>query len=106
MGGSDVKESAAIQKTQFQSLGLEDPLENIYKVKYMFSSLTLCDPMHCSPPGSSVRGILQARILECITILLSRGSSLPRDQTQVHCRQIVYHLSHQGSPYIYIYIYT
>ena len=65
----------------------------------MFLSLTLCDPMHCSPPGSSVRGIFQARILECITIPLSRGSSLPRDQTQVHCNQIVYHLSHQGSLY-------
>ena len=58
MGGSDVKESAAVQKTQVQFLGLEDPLENIYKIKYMFSSLTLCDPMYCSPPGSSVHGIL------------------------------------------------
>ena len=36
MGGSDVKESAAVQKTQVQFLGLEDPLENIYKIKCMF----------------------------------------------------------------------
>ena len=46
---------------------------------------TLCDPMDCSPPGSSVHGILQARILEWVAIPLSRGSSSPRDQTQVSC---------------------
>ena len=40
------------------------------------SCLTLSDPMDCSPPGSSVRGIFQARILEWVT-LLSRGSSPP-----------------------------
>ena len=45
--------------------------------------LTLCDPMDCSPPGSSVHGILQARIQEWVAIPFSRGSSLPRDQTQV-----------------------
>jgi len=36
---------------------------------------TLCDPVDCSPPGSSVRGILQARILEWVAIPSSRGSS-------------------------------
>ena len=46
---------------------------------------TLCDPMDCSPPGSSVHGILQARILEWVAISFSRGSSPPRDQTQVSC---------------------
>ena len=46
---------------------------------------TLCDPMDCSPPGSSVHGILQARILEWVAIPFSRGSSTPRDQTQVSC---------------------
>ena len=40
---------------------------------------TLCDPMDCSPPGSSVRGFLQARILEWVAIPFSRGSSGPRD---------------------------
>ena len=45
------------------------------------SCLTLCDPMDCSLPGSSVYGILQARILEWIAIPFSRGSSRPRDQT-------------------------
>ena len=44
------------------------------------SCLTLCDPMGCSPPGSSVHGILQARILEWVAISFSRGSSRPRDQ--------------------------
>ena len=43
----------------------------------------LCDPMGCSPPGSSVHGILQARILEWAAISFSRGSSWPRDWTQV-----------------------
>ena len=43
----------------------------------------LCDPMDCSPPGSSVHGILQARILEWVAISFSRGSSWPRDRTQV-----------------------
>ena len=46
---------------------------------------TLCDPMNCSPPGSSVHGILQARILEWVAMPSSRGSSQPRDQTQVSC---------------------
>ena len=43
--------------------------------------LTLCDPMDCSPPGSSVHGIFQARILEWVAISSSRGSSQPRDPT-------------------------
>ena len=42
-----------------------------------------CDPMDCSPPGSSVHGILQARILEWVVISFSRGSSQSRGQTQV-----------------------
>ena len=46
---------------------------------------TLCNPMDCSPPGSSVLGILQARILEWVAISFSRGSSRPRDRTQVSC---------------------
>ena len=42
---------------------------------------TLCDPMDCSLPGSSVHGIFQARVLEWIAISFSRGSSQPRDST-------------------------
>ena len=50
-------------------------------------------PMGCSPPGSSVHGILQARILEWIAISSFRGSSQPRDQTHIFCigRCILYH---------------
>ena len=107
------------------------------KVKLSQSNLTLCDPMNYT-----VYGILQARILEWVAFPFSRGSSQPRDQTQVshiigrfftssatreaqeysgvgslsllqanfltqklnqgllHCRQILYQLSHKGSPRI------
>ena len=44
---------------------------------------TLCDPVNCSPPGSSILGILQARILEWVAISFSKGTSRPRDRTQV-----------------------
>ena len=47
------------------------------------SCLTLCDPMDCSPPGSSVHGILQARIMEWATISFPSGPSQPRDWTQL-----------------------
>ena len=46
---------------------------------------TLCDPMAYSPPGFSVHGIFQARILEWVAISYSRGSSWPRDRTWVSC---------------------
>ena len=52
-------------------------------VKPFQSCLTLCDPMDCSPPGSSVHGILQAKILEWVVSLSSWGSFWPRDQTHV-----------------------
>ena len=48
-----------------------------------FSHVGLCDPMDCSPPGSSVHGILKARILEWVARPSSRASSRPRDQTHV-----------------------
>ena len=59
------------------------------------SCLTLCDPMDCSPPASSVHGILQARTLEWGAIPFSKGSSLPRDRTCVFCMcsWVLYHLS-------------
>ena len=49
------------------------------------SCQTLCDPMDCSLPSSSVHGILQARILEWVAISFSRRSSWPRDWTRVSC---------------------
>jgi len=61
--------------------------------------------MDCSPPGSSVHGILQARILEWVAISFFRGSSRPRDPMQVSyvsCigRRLLYHQCHLGSPMI------
>ena len=47
------------------------------------SCLTLCNPMDCSPPCSSVHGIFQARVSGWVAIPFSRGSSQPRDQTEV-----------------------
>ena len=47
------------------------------------SCLTLCDPVDCSPPGSSVHGVLQARILERVAMPFSRGSSGPRNRIWV-----------------------
>ena len=57
------------------------------KVKVKVTQLyrTLCDPMDCSLPGSSVHEILQARILEWVVFPFFRGSSQPRDWTQVSC---------------------
>jgi len=54
---------------------------------------TLGNPMDCSPPGSSVHGISQARILEWVAISFFRGSSLPDQESHsslLHCRQILY----------------
>ena len=51
---------------------------------FHFSSVQFSrDPMDCSPPGSSVHGIFQARILEQVVISYSRGSSQPRDRTHI-----------------------
>ena len=62
------------------------------------SCLILRDPMDCSPPGSSVHGISQARVLAWVAIAFSRESYRPRNQTQVsHIdRQMLYCLSLQG----------
>ena len=56
------------------------------------SHIRLCNPMDCSPPGSSVHGISLARILECVAISFSRGFSWPRVWTCVSriCRWILY----------------
>ena len=44
---------------------------------------TVCDPVDCSPPGSSIHGIFQARILECVALPSSRAPSQPRDWTRI-----------------------
>ena len=53
--------------------------------KSLQSCLTLCDPMDCSTPGSSVLRIIQARILEWVAMPSFRGSSRPRDWTHIFC---------------------
>ena len=60
---------------RLQSMGLQSEVAQ--------SCLTLCDTVDRSLPGFSIHGILQARILEWVTISFSRGSSRPKDQTQV-----------------------
>ena len=61
---------------------------------------TLWDPMGCSPPGSSVHGILQARILEWVASALLQGifPTQGLNPGLLYCRQILYSLSHQGRP--------
>ena len=64
------------------------------------SYLTLCDAMDCSLPGSSVHGILQARLLEWVAMPFS-GGIFPTQGLNPglpHCRRILYRLSHPGSP--------
>ena len=60
------------------------------------SGPTVCDPVGCSLPGSSVHGILQAEILEWVVIPFSRDLPAPgSDPGLLHCRQMLYRLSHQ-----------
>ena len=63
------------------------------------SCVTLCNPVNCSPPGSCVHGILQARILKEVAIFFSRGPSWPGDQTHISCigKQILLPLHHLRS---------
>ena len=60
-------------------------LSNLHANAWLFNCVQLCEPMDCSLPGSSVCGILQARILEYIAMPSCRGSSQPRDQIWVSC---------------------
>ena len=71
-------QSAGVSISQFRDCGC------VYVcVLVTRSCLTFCDLMDCSPPGSSVHGILKARILGWVAISSSRGSSVPRTQTWV-----------------------
>ena len=69
--------------------------------KLLHSCPTFYHPMDCSPPGSSVHGIFQGRILEWVAMPFSRKSSLPRDWTWVFCiAGRFFALSHQGRSFI------
>ena len=76
------------------------PIEPWVCVSFTQLCPILCDPMDCSLPGSSVHGILQARILEWIAIPFFKGIFPTRGSNLdlLHCRQILYCLNHQGSP--------
>ena len=87
---------------QADSLPTEPPgsPQNV-KVLVTQSCLTLCGPMDCSPPGSSIHGILQIRILEWVAIPSLLQGVFPTQGSNpglLHCRQILYCLNHQGSP--------
>ena len=103
IGGKWARKLSSV-KFWFSWCGILNPLLYLasgWKWKWVAQSCpTICDPMDCNPPGSFVHGILQARILEWVAICSSRGPSWPRDQTCIFCnsRQILHHLSHQGSP--------
>ena len=90
-------------------------MKRIHKYRPMFSTsvcvhanslqscTTLCSTMDCFPPGSSVHGILQARILEWVAISSSRASFQPKNRTctfyvSYNGRWVLYHYSHLGSP--------
>ena len=84
------KTTAQGTASSYISLSEQIPMDRM-KVKVAQSCPTLCDPM-----DYTVHGILQARILEWAAFPFSRGSSQPRDRTQVlHCKQILYQLSNQ-----------
>ena len=88
------------------------PILNYYSCACMHAKsfqlcLTLCNPLDHSPLGSSAHGILYARILEWVAMPSSRGSSWPREGTQVTCfscidRRALYHYCHLGSPLVFI----
>ena len=119
-----------VRKSMMSTWLLTGPVDlDHYESEVAQSCPTLSDPMDCRLPGSSVHGIFQARVLEWGAIAFSRGSSRPRDRTRVscivgrrftiwallqgifptqgwnlgllHCRQILYCLSHQGSSLIF-----
>ena len=69
----------------YKGMKYKPPIFLKLKVLVPLSCLTLWDPMDYSRPGSSGHGILQARILECVAISFSRGTSQSRDWTQVLC---------------------
>ena len=78
---------------RFQSLSITEVSEVAQ------SCLTLCDPIDSGLPGSSISGIFQARVLVWVAVAFSTGSfpTQGSNPSLLHCRQTLYHLSHQGS---------
>ena len=72
-----------LSRTHLNDAFLQDTNLTTVCVKSLQLCPTLCNPMNCSPPGSSVHGILQAKILEWVAMPFSKVSFPPRDQTHV-----------------------
>ena len=87
-------------KTAWKVFKKLNVLKSRVKVKVAQSCPTLCNPKDCSPPGSPVHRILQARTLGWVAISSSRGIFPTQGSNQglPHGRWILYHLSHQGKP--------
>ena len=78
---SSISSTLVLQLKLLQSRSIFTSFAAVQSLSYV---QLFCDPMDCSPPGSSVRGTSQARILEWVAISSSRGSSPPRDRTRVY----------------------
>ena len=82
----------AIRRMPFQVLGHSmTASELVFSCVYSVtqSCPTLCDPLDCSPPGSSVHEVFQSRVLDWVAISSSKGSSQPRDQTKIFCTPLI-----------------
>ena len=96
---STIYNARTAEATQMSINSIMDKEDVVYVCSFAKLCPSLCHPMDCSLPGSSVHGIFQARILEWVTISYSRGCSQSRDQTHIFyisCtgRQILYQLHH------------
>ena len=93
----------------FESLGHVWLFVTLYVYMCLITQLcpTLCNPMDCSLPGSSVLGdsLSTNTGVGCLSLLQGIFPTQGLNPGLLHWRQILYHLSHQGSPYIYIHIY-
>ena len=92
------------EKTRWHDRHLRQEDNATYKAVLVWCSryvMSDCFPMDCSPPGSSLHGILQARLLEwvvgCYSLLQKIITTQGLNQGLQYCRQVLYHLSHQGS---------
>ena len=85
---SNVEILSSVKKSLPQTTKDPEYCQSLFRNRKVFVTqlwLTHCDLMDCSPPGSSVYGIFQARVLEWVAISFSRGSSRPRDRTCISC---------------------
>ena len=102
--GQGVAKSPTWLKHHSMCRNLKGCISMLLLFSFLLSRVQLfCDPMDCSPPGSSVHGIFQARILEWVATSFSRGSFLPRDRNHVSwvscsARRILHHCTAWEAP--------